>query len=498
MATKLDPHHLVALMNYAFKDKQDGFARRLDPSLHTLKGGIVDNHETNVRTFPILDALAHISVSRKESQVVAIGLQLNSRKKEIRLTVAENKKVTDGLVNHLTKVWRKLQALSCEYEKNRSGRWDKSQPRSPEMPKDVGHSLKIEIFRDIYQYSLEKQMKRIDKWYKGLAHFMKELLRRRVFLDLQGFELSLYEAVVALMLAVEVVSKFHDNPKVQLTESEWELVYLRSILANELVRIVLADRKEFGCEILAQELGDQLSEDPFQLRRALEKLTSLPCHIETLFRFAHSPRLRPALQYRLFTSAVPGMTHTVKLPASPEEWKSFLEVACHKRYDFQKTHAVELAERFGSSKWVCPVHCECGLIQYLRTRQGNEWDHIPPFSYIGVSKLSCSACRIWIEALNEQSGRKFYTRGSHGKWYWPWGIPGADGPLMGVMARKVLDEYLTYLASRKLLRSGSESSGASSDGAEHGLSDDDRKDVVAECAAIVQDRGGSGFGFFDA
>ncbi|RPA93216.1 hypothetical protein L873DRAFT_1793775 [Choiromyces venosus 120613-1] len=395
MATKLDPHHLVALMNYAFKDKQDGSPRRLDPSLHTLKGGIVNNHETNVRTFPILDALAHISVSRKESQVVAIGLQLNSRKKEIRLTVAENKKVTDGLVNHLTKVWRKLQALSCEYEKNRSGRWDKSQPRSPEMPKEVGHSLKIE-------------MKRIDKWSEALGRFVKELIRWRVFLHEPGFERSLYRAVVALLLVVEVVSKLHDNPKDQLTESEWELVYLRSILANEHVRIVLADRKEFGCEILAQELGVMvaystsqsvgtvywsrscilvfrdyhLSEDPFQLRRALEKLTSLPRHIETLFRFANSPRLRPALQYRLFTSAVPDKTHTIKLPASPQEWKSFLEVACHKRYDFQKMHAVELVERFGSSKWVCPVHSECGLIQYLRTKQGNQWDHVPPFSYI--------------------------------------------------------------------------------------------------------------------
>ncbi|PWW79106.1 hypothetical protein C7212DRAFT_340030 [Tuber magnatum] len=486
MATKLDPHHLVALMNYAFKDKQDGSPRRLDPPLHTLKGGIVDNHETNVRTIPILDALAHISVSQKEAQVVAIGLQLDCQKKDIRLTVAENKKVTDGLVNHLTKIWRKLQALSGEYEKNRGGRWDKSQPRSPEMPKEVGLSLKMEIFRDIYQYSLEKQMRRIDKWSEHLGRFVKELLKRRASLDLQGVELSLYKAVFALSLAVRVVSKFHDNPDVQLTESEWESVYFQSILANKHVRIVLADRNEFGCEILAQELRDHLSEDPFQLRRALEKLTSLPRHIETLFGFAHSPRLRPVLRYRLFTSAVPKKTHTMELPASPEEWKPFLEVACHKRYDFHETHAVELAERFGSSKW------------YLRTRQGNQWDHVPPFSYIGVSKLSCSACRIWIEALNDLSGRKFYTRGSHGKWYWPWGIPRAEGPLVGVIARKVLDEYLADLVSRKLLRSGSESSGASSAGAEHGLSDDHEKDAEAVGAAIVQGHGGSRFGVFDA
>ncbi|RPB04961.1 hypothetical protein L873DRAFT_1798836 [Choiromyces venosus 120613-1] len=497
MATKLDPHHLVALMCYAFKDKQDGSPRRLDPSLHSLKGDIVDNYRTNVRTFPILDAVAHISISRKESQVVAIGLQLNSRKQEIRLTVAENQKVTDGLVNHLNQIWRKLQALSSEYERNRGGRWDRSQPRSPEMSKEVGLSLKMGILRDIYQYSLEKQMKRIDKWAKGLRRFMKELLKRRIFHHLQGFELSLYKAVVALSLAAEVVSKLHDNPKDQLTESEWELVYFQSILANEHVRIVLADRKEFGCELLAQELGDHLSQDPFQLRRALEKLTSLPRHIETLFRFAYSPRLRPALRYRLFISAVPKNAHTVKLPTSPQEWKSFLEVACYKHYDFQETHAVELAERFGSSKWVCPVHCECGLIQYLQTRQGNQWDCVPPFSYIGVSKLSCSACRIWIETFNEQSGRKFYTRGSHGRWYWPWGIPIAEGPLVGVMAPKVLDEYLAYLESQKLLRSNSDSSGASSDGAEHGLSDDHRKDAEAVGAAIVQEYGDSGLGFFD-
>ncbi|RPB04948.1 hypothetical protein L873DRAFT_1186882 [Choiromyces venosus 120613-1] len=365
------------------------------------------------------------------------------------------------------------------------------------MPKEVGLSLKMGILRDIYQYSQEKQMKRIDKWSKGLRRFMKELLERRVFLHLQGFELSLYKAVVALLLAVEVVSKLHDNPKDQLTESEWELVYFQSILANEHVRIVLADRKEFGCELLAQELGDHLSQDPFQLRRALEKLTSLPRHIETLFRFAHSPRLRPALRYHLFISAVPKKAHTVKLPTSPEEWKSFLEVACYKHNNFQETQAVELAKGFGSSKWVCPVHSECGLIQCLQTRQGNQWDRVPPFSYIGVSKLSCSACRIWIETFNEQCGPKFYTRGSHGKWYWPWGIPRAEGPLVGVMARKVLDEYFAHLESQKLLRSNSVSSGVSSDGAEHGLSDDHRKDAEAVGAAIVQEYGGSGLGFFD-
>jgi len=126
------------------------------------------------------------------------------------------------------------------------------------MPKEVGLSLKMEIFRRIYRYSLEKQMKRIDKWSEGLRHFMMELLKWRAPLDLQGFELSLRKAVFALLSAVRVVSKLHDNRKDQLTESEWQLGYFQSIRANEHVRIVLEDRKEFGGEILARALGGML------------------------------------------------------------------------------------------------------------------------------------------------------------------------------------------------------------------------------------------------
>jgi len=242
---------------------------------------------------------------------------------------------------------------------------------------------------------------------------------------------------------------------------------------------------------------DYLSEDPFPLRRALEKLTSLSRHIETLFRFAHSPRLQPALGYCLFTSAVPGKTEIVQLPASPEEWGSFLEAAFRKHYDFQITRSVELAEEFGSKNWVCPVHCECGLIQYLHTREGDQCDHVPPFNYIGFSKLSCSACRIWIETFNNWGGWKFYTSGSHGKWFWPWGIPIADGPLVGLMAQKVIDKYLD-LAVRGLQRSDSESKRASSDGAEHHLSDDHRKDAIVVNDAIVEGHGGSWLGLFNA
>ena len=71
-----------------------------------------------------------------------------------------------------------------------------------------------------------------------------------------------------------------------------------------------------------------------------------------------------------------------------------------------------------------PAHCECMLIEYLCASQEGPWRDTPPFSYLGVSKLSCNACRIWIKSFNKQGApsREFYTCGSHGKWYWPWAM----------------------------------------------------------------------------
>jgi len=151
----------------------------------------------------------------------------------------------------------------------------------------------------------------------------------------------------------------------------------------------------------------------------------------------------------------------------------------------------------GSGNWMCPVHCEFRLIQYLKTRRGDQWDLVPPFNYIGVSKFSCGACCIWMEASNER-GWKFYTRGSHGKWYWPWAVPGSEGDVADAMAQKVFDKYRVYLTDQQLLRSYSDSSDASSQGAEHVISDDQENNTRAANVASLQAYGGSGFEYFDA
>ncbi|KAG0126361.1 hypothetical protein HOY82DRAFT_628380, partial [Tuber indicum] len=161
--------------------------------------------------------------------------------------------------------------------------------------------------------------------------------------------------------------------------------------------------------------------------------------------------------------------------------------------------AVKLSQRFRFENYECPVHCECALIQYLQVNQHNEWDNISAFSYIGVSKLRCSACRTWIEAFNKQGGPQFYTRGSHGKWYWPWGLPREESleevgqSLGGKMALKVFKEYLTQMGLPKPRgRKPSDSSGVSESGAEDSLADDEAARGAADRNTALQKFGVNG------
>ena len=280
MAKQLDPHRLVALMCYEFRGKQDGSDRRLDPP-SDLTSGIVNHHETNVRTRSVMDALAHISVSKPNFQVVAIALQLKHGTKEVRLTIAENKDVGDSLVNHLYNIWGKLQALSDEYVGQRAEASDENQKieeldrdpsPSPPIPPGVGQPLKMEIFREVYKYCLEKHMKRVEKWCGGLSNFMKELGEHHTSVDLRGLEQILSKAVIGLVLAQELVFKLSER---DLTDGEWEKLYWQSMYANDQAKLVLTDSHGLGCEKLARELKGMLLLFPISFTVLAFNLTSL-------------------------------------------------------------------------------------------------------------------------------------------------------------------------------------------------------------------------------
>jgi len=191
----------------------------------------------------------------------------------------------------------------------------------------------------------------------------------------------------------------------------------------------------------------------------------------------------------------------VLLPESESQWLSIIKGVCGTRTSkrqWQNNSAKDLLKRFPPPGRECQVHCECLLIEHLGMKDGGPWGNVPPFNYIGVSKLSCCACYLWIEAFNDLGGRTFFTKGSHEKWCWPWGMPEAGERVEKFMAAKLTNEYFSYLRSIHHHRTGSDSSDADSAGAQPHSSAAQKKAVESRKAARVKEAGGTRVGFAEA
>lgn len=91
----------------------------------------------------------------------------------------------------------------------------------------------------------------------------------------------------------------------------------------------------------------------------------------------------------------------------------------------------------------------------------DKWNTVPAFSYLGVSKLSCSACQMWIDGYNHYTCVRFYTKGSHGKWYWPWGHPRFNEARVSTyMVDGISTIYYEHCRAQRRLRRASDGSTA--------------------------------------
>ena len=98
------------------------------------------------------------------------------------------------------------------------------------------------------------------------------------------------------------------------------------------------------------------------------------------------------------------------------------------------------------------VHAELAMI--LAMDKG-EIEHV--FPYIGVSKVSCIMCSIYIDAFNAVTRQKIATKGSRGKaypgWFWP-SLPDRDGEIrpafLGRVRKQLLKDFEQHVEIRRL------------------------------------------------
>ena len=173
----------------------------------------------------------------------------------------------------------------------------------------------------------------------------------------------------------------------------------------------------------------------FPYDRYIRKILDL--HLSTLeiISWAESPRLRPTLIEGLEVITIHS-TQTVslrKFPTSVEGWKYIVEDVLQQgeviptEDNFvadtsMKVH--QLGTQRGYHKVTKPkIHCEITLLEHYHNLPHNttkdEWTKVAPYSYLGVSKLSCWSCDRYLSAYNTVFSTRFTTRGSHSKIYYP-------------------------------------------------------------------------------
>ena len=261
MANEADPHELIAAMYLAYRgSRQNDFPRRLDPTGRTLVAGIAEGRKTNIRTIPVLDALANIAVCEEKHEVYATALQLDRRNRKIRLVIAGNKGVEDVVVEHLTNIWTKLRDLSNKYAENRGGDSSAGIEKLLDMPAKVGIPLKVAIFRKVYLFSQAKHLGRVRKWKDDFVLFMRAFGKNFKLGELSGLNLKLHQTATPLLLLLKELDQL---PQKHFTEDQWVKMLNYSITVNQGVQRIFSDR--FFCEFLAIELKGILFSFPLLL-----------------------------------------------------------------------------------------------------------------------------------------------------------------------------------------------------------------------------------------
>jgi hypothetical protein len=175
----------------------------------------------------------------------------------------------------------------------------------------------------------------------------------------------------------------------------------------------------------------------FHLKCYLSKLITIPKDIGVLLALARSPRcrriLRGSFEIRALQKSMSTPTpKTSSIPKTRWEWRSLIDDVLEDRNKY-KTPLEDMLERVDDTvnahcsemerhnlKVTNVVHCECKLVLYFLEQSS---DQPRPYSYIGVSKLSCRGCDIFLAAVNKVFNKNFFTKGCHQKWYYPWRVP---------------------------------------------------------------------------
>ncbi|KAF8470064.1 hypothetical protein BDZ91DRAFT_719849 [Kalaharituber pfeilii] len=369
------------------------------------------------RLAQIAEAIAICAVKKPADEVLAVHLRLNHQ--AIQLTLAGNDAIAKEVQDHLRNMWdylanismnsRKIPALK-DYELGE----DNVSPESMEdLPERLGDAIR-DFQQAVYKFCPPKFRKTFQKWYRKLENFGNKIRGEITFQYANRPNQSEIFQLLEFFAGVDEVLSSGRKINVALISEYMDA-------ATTLAEAIMASHG--CCEFWDNYVPEN---DSIHIRRALEKSTSLHRHMDILIRCACSPRLHAWFTKPLHLTVLkPPRVLPVEWP-SKESLSTWLEIAqslipTNETLDSLQSVAANATTLPHNTK----VHCEVQLALHLHTTHQNS--NSTSFTYIGVSKLSCRPCFIFLDALNHLGGATYLTRRTHSKWYPGWGMPDCNG-----------------------------------------------------------------------
>lgn len=401
--------------------------------------------EGNDRVGRILDSIANISISQSKDEVVAVAVQI--RKMDVRLIVASsNGTLPNSTTTYLREIWGILKQLSNDYQDSRY-RISKlsTVPKRPPT-RDLSEDMRGRVHnlrRKILRFGHQKLRLRVSKHYFSIISINSDVAK----------ELALEPMIKQL----NIIKPTLDQPG-PLADKIWHSVWKRL----EIIRF-LFDKFASSSSSSSIKKIENTPFIPFPLFRYLSKVVSVIRDIKILLNAAYSSRLRRAFFQRDFqiinlndgsgSGSIPNSLLPPPISRATARWTQLVEntLLLHNmtakengkrilRMDEIKVrqHVVKMiCEGQGQGQYLWNnndnnnkkrpssslfVHCELNLVSYILQSSADQGQG-GFLDQIGVSKLSCTGCAQFIQAIEDVSGKRFKLKGTDHRFDYPWAFP---------------------------------------------------------------------------
>ncbi|KAA8906710.1 hypothetical protein FN846DRAFT_918987 [Sphaerosporella brunnea] len=427
----------------------------------TLLPQAVDSPGIDKKTARLLDALAAILVSRAQHEVIAIGAQvqhsnnLSDQSGKLQLVLAANAALPQTIQAYLEEVWKCMQLLAEH----------RQQLRLPEAKDQCARMAEL-----IYRHNFPKFLRRVGKREAAALRFHEAMQNHISREDVLQYDST--AAVIAMLTSYsELIDLFSAHQVGGKNEVSVDVVsdpnFLPIMDGLWLAFRLLRSLGEHSFHSWGLRLPDHST---VELWRFFNKVTLIHGSIAELESVARSTRLYRLFQKKLVVEIVDYPRKRVTLPTSKDAWATLIDTTLNSAQPLKpiepqviQSTAAALSTRFSDKSVLCGIHCECKILQRFTTTAYK----IKPINYIGVSKLSCTGCAAVFNSYNElQNSRdhRFYTRGAHGKWYFPWFLPEVGGveqiDFTNRVYSKLAGQYAQYLKTVALSDSSALSEGS--------------------------------------